>query len=104
MGTALGREVPHRIIELYLADSPERLATLRRALADRDAQTIVTAAHSLKGSSANLGAGALAELCHQLERLSEDTVPADAQARLHSLEAEYAKVEQAMRKLLTEFS
>ncbi len=104
MGESLGREVPYRIIELYLEDSPMRLAALRTALAAGDAPGIVSAAHSLKGSSANLGAAALAELCHQLERLSKDAVPADTEARLGALEAEYGVVEQAMAKLLVEFS
>ncbi len=104
MGTALGNEVPCRIIELYLGDSPMRLATLRQALAAGDARTMTTAAHALKGSSANLGAGDLAELCHRLERLAAEAVPADAEARLSTLEAEYSRVELAMRELLAEFS
>ncbi len=104
MGQALGREVPRRILELYLGDSPARLSALRRALADGDPQALERAAHALKGSSANLGASDLAELCHQLERLSGgDQVPADAAARITALEAEYERVEQAMRALLEEF-
>ncbi len=104
MGQALGNEVPHRILELYLGDSPARLAALRQALAGDDAQGLERAAHALKGSSANLGATDLAELCHQLERLSGgDQVPAGTAARLTALEAEYQRVEQAMRELLTEF-
>lgn len=104
MGKALGRDVPRRILELYLGDSPNRLATLRQGLSAGDAQTIETAAHALKGSSANLGASALAELCHQLEKLSAGTVPAGTEARLAALEAEYGRVEIAMRELLAEFS
>ncbi len=104
MGKALGRSVPRRILELYLGDSPARLMTLRRGFADRDAQAIERAAHALKGSSANLGAAALAEHCHQLEKLSADSIPVDTEARLVALEAEYGNVEQAMRELLIEFS
>lgn len=104
MGKALGRDVPRRILELYLGDSPTRLATLRRGLAAGDAQAIEQAAHALKGSSANLGAGVLAEHCHQLEKQSSHAVPADAEARLVALDAEYGRVEHAMRELLVEFS
>ncbi len=104
MGKVLGSDVPHRILELYLGDSPTHLATLRRGLAEGDAQAIEWAAHALKGSSANLGAGALAELCNQLEKLSRDAVPAGAEARLAALEAEYDRVEQAMQELMAEFS
>lgn len=104
MGRALGRDVPRRILELYLGDSPARLQALRRGLADGDAQAIERAAHALKGSSANLGASNLAEHCHHLEKLSAVSVPAGAKARLAQLEEEYGRVEAAMRELLTEFS
>ncbi len=103
MGRALGWEVPRRILELYLGDSPARLTALRQGLAEGDAQMIELTAHALKGSSANLGASGLAELCHQLEKLSADAVPADAEARLDALEAEYGRVEHAMREVLAEF-
>ena len=103
MGRALGGDVPRRILELYLGDSPARMAGLRQALAAGDRKAMETAAHALKGSSANLGASALAEQCHQLERLCRDAIPADAGAKLDALEAEYARVELAMRGLLTDF-
>lgn len=101
---ALGSNAPRRILELYLGDSPNRLATMRRGLAEADAEVIERAAHALKGSSANLGASDLAEHCHQLEMLAGEAVPVDGAARLDALEAEYARVEQAMRKLMIEFS
>ena len=101
MGRALGNDVPRRILELYLGDSPARLATMRQALADRDSPALERAAHALKGSSANLGAIDLAELCQRLERLSGD--PSGAIAGFGTLEAEYERVEQAMRKVLVEF-
>ena len=104
MGRALGNQIPRRILELYLGDSPTRLTALRRGIAEGDVQAIERAAHALKGSSANLGASGLAEHCHQLEKLSAGAVPAGAEARLVALETEYGRVEQAMRRLLTEFS
>ncbi len=103
MGRALGPEVPRRILELYLGDSPVRLASLRQALADGDSKALERAAHALKGSSANLGATDLAELCHQLERQSGEGVPPGAAARLAALEVEYGRVERAMREVLEEF-
>ncbi len=104
MGNALGNDVPRRILELYLGDSPKRLTTMRRGITEGDAQAIERAAHALKGSSANLGASGLAEHCHQLEKLSAATVPTGAEALLAALETEYGRVEQAMRELLTQFS
>lgn len=104
MAEALGSEVPRRILELYLGDSPDRLEILRRGLAQGDLREVERAAHALRGSSANLGAGTLAELCHRLEKLPADQMPAGGEARLAALEAEYGRVAQAMRELIAEFS
>jgi len=103
LGRGMGQDVPRRIVELYLSDAPARLAELWRAHSAGDARALEAAAHSLKGSSANLGASALAELCHQLEQGSGDALET-AETRLSAVEAEYVKVEAAMRRLLVEFA
>lgn len=53
------------LVETFLADSEERLLQLTVAA---DATQILEAAHSFKGSSSNMGAIRLAELCHDLEQ------------------------------------
>lgn len=103
VGRAMGWEVPRRILELYLGDAPARVAELWRAHSAANARALGEAAHSLRGSSANLGASSLAELCNQLEQDSDAAVAAGAEARLTAVEAEYGKVEAAIRRLLTEF-
>jgi HPt (histidine-containing phosphotransfer) domain-containing protein len=56
-----------RVIRLYLESTPELIERIRAALAANDHEAVRTAAHTLKSSSANLGATALAELCRRLE-------------------------------------
>ncbi len=56
-----------RIINLYLESGPGLVADITRAVAEQDAQRVENAAHSLKSSSANLGAIELAQLCETLE-------------------------------------
>lgn len=102
MGQALGYEVPRRILQLFLGDAATRLSDLRSSLARGDVETFEQAAHSLKGSSANLGALAFAELCHDLEQRGARRELAGAAERLGNLEAEYDKVEAALRRLLVE--
>ncbi|MEM7350270.1 MAG: Hpt domain-containing protein [Acidobacteriota bacterium] len=103
MGRVLGGDVPRRILQVYLGDAPQRLAALRQSLTAGDAAAVEQAAHALKGSSANLGAVTLADLCHEIERQSRDSPTAGTVEQLSAVEAEYARVEQAMRQLLTEF-
>jgi CheY-like chemotaxis protein/HPt (histidine-containing phosphotransfer) domain-containing protein len=62
-----GRELVSPIIDRFLAEAPLRLAELRRTLAARDDHNFVFAAHTFKGSGAQLGARRLAEICRDLE-------------------------------------
>jgi HPt (histidine-containing phosphotransfer) domain-containing protein len=56
------------LIDVFLRDSTSRIAELRLAIADDDGERIAELAHSLAGSSANLGAKELAEHCRTLQR------------------------------------
>ena len=44
------------IVEVYLTDAPQRIAEMRRTHTEGDQENLIRAAHSLKGSSANVGA------------------------------------------------
>ena len=57
----------HKIIGLYLTSSQAQIAQLRQAWEGRNYDAIRGAAHSLKSSSATLGAHRLAALAKQLE-------------------------------------
>lgn len=57
------------LIDTFLADSEQRLRQLTVAV---DATQLLDAAHSFKGSSSNMGAIRLAELCHDLEHRAKE--------------------------------
>jgi CheY-like chemotaxis protein len=59
--------VLHKIIGLYLTSSQAQVTQLRQAWQGRDSDAIQATAHSLKSSSATLGAHRLASLAKQLE-------------------------------------
>lgn len=80
------------LIDLYLEDAPRRIAALREALAAMDESGLKRAAHTLKGSSANLGARRVAELCSQLEVAEGDDSFHEARAILLNLENEFEYV------------
>jgi HPt (histidine-containing phosphotransfer) domain-containing protein len=83
-------------IELYLQDTPAYLERLRAALAATAPAALKDNAHSLKGSSRNLGAERLAALCLQLEASAKESAFGRAGALLAQVEAEF----QAVRPLL----
>lgn len=62
-GAAAARE----IAEVFRRRTPERLATIERALAGGDATAVAREAHSLKSAAAYVGAGSLSRLCATLE-------------------------------------
>jgi HPt (histidine-containing phosphotransfer) domain-containing protein len=55
------------LVDEFLADAPAQLAAMRAAADAGDAERLVRPAHTLKGTSANLGAAELAAVCRTLE-------------------------------------
>lgn len=82
-----------RVIKIYFESSPKILQTLRDAVAGEDAaETIERAAHSLRSSSANLGATKLAALCEGLEEMARENRTEGANAILIEIEKLYPLV------------
>jgi CheY-like chemotaxis protein/HPt (histidine-containing phosphotransfer) domain-containing protein len=86
---------PHlhaRLLSTYLAYSPQVVADLAAAIAAGNAAALKLAAHSLKSSSANVGARRVAELSKVLEAMSSaGSVEAAADVG-RTLEAEFRAV------------
>ncbi len=80
-----------RIIRIYLSDSPKHLQELRDGLAAGDAVRVHRAAHTLKSSSATLGAMALAELGKEMESRGREGRLEDVAELLGRIEEAYAK-------------
>ena len=87
-----GRELLGRMVELYIQDVPERIATIRDGMARGDGRTAARAAHALKSACANVGAAALVELCKRLESQCRDGATAGAGPLAEAIEDEFARV------------
>ena len=82
-----------RLTASYLNYAPAALAELKTALDANDLTTLGRIAHSLKSSSANLGAASLSKLCRDLEtaaRDKNDPAVADLVAKIVSAFADVA--------------
>ena len=90
----------HRVIRIYLEDSLRLLRELReaRALGDRD--RMARSAHSLKSSSANVGAKRLSSLCKDLEALDPQQTLERVEELLCEVEREYQLVQAELRREL----
>ena len=80
------------LISNFLDETPRLQEQMKSAVRQSDATALVEAAHKLKGSSGNLGAGRMQKLCGELQRLGRTQALAQAGARIAQLEAEYRLV------------
>jgi signal transduction histidine kinase/DNA-binding NarL/FixJ family response regulator/HPt (histidine-containing phosphotransfer) domain-containing protein len=80
------------IIDTYFSSSNRLMESLRQAVGTGDTRGVLQAAHSLKSSSANLGALSLAEHCKNLETLGRNDTLAGAAELLAKIESDYAAV------------
>ncbi|KQV79676.1 histidine kinase [Massilia sp. Root351] len=105
-----GGALLQRVLQAFLADTPRHLAALRVALqagadgagdiSEGSAELLRRTAHSLKSSSANVGADALAALCKELEHLASAGLPDGALPLLSGMEREFDAVRQSLRAIL----
>lgn len=87
------------LLEIFLKDSEQRVSQLRQALNSAsvdlqapDLQELSLMAHSFKGSSGNMGALRLAELCEQLEERSRREERLGLDELISKIDTEYGTV------------
>ena len=89
-----------QVIRLYLGSAAELLAQLRAGLQANDKDAVRVAAHTLKSSSANLGATALADMCKQLEHAARVGTLGPHLPSITQVESEYDRVRIALEREL----
>ena len=95
--TTNGRpELLANVIDLYLVESPKLLLKLSQAAKAGDAPEIVRMAHSLKSSSANVGAMALSRYCEQAEKSARRADIEEARLVSAEIAAEHGRVQAAL--------
>jgi len=98
-----GMAILHQLIDIYRQESPSLVQAISRALAQKDINQLAQSAHTLKSSSAALGAIALAEVCQQLEQLgyqNDAEAIADAASLVAFVEEQYLQVDAALLQLV----
>ena len=95
----LGASGVAQIVSMYLADAPRLLAQLERAALDNDLATLRSVAHTLKSSSANMGAMALSDAARTLEHGVRDSSITQPEMHVARIVGEYARVQPALRAL-----
>ena len=89
-------EFVDELIDTYLADASVQLDAMQAAASSGDAAALVGPAHSLKSSSANVGAMALADICRALEAAARTGVVPDAMERVTACGQAFADARSAL--------
>jgi len=90
------------VIDAFLADAPELVATLRRSLEEQGTEELRRAAHTLKSNGATFGAAEFAELCRTLEQRAKDGELDGASELVDRIEQEYRSLVEALSALRSE--
>lgn len=85
------------LIDCYLTEAPKMVASIQNAGAMLDTAAIMRTAHTLKSSSAVVGATRLSKLCRYLEDTAHQSSPNELNAQIDKLVAEYERVSAALR-------
>jgi CheY-like chemotaxis protein len=93
----LGEEIADTV-ELFLADAEMRVQELRRAAASGDFDKLRREAHSLKGSSAAVGAVHLSILCKDISELTKQPELKGLRERLAQLEWELGSLQSSLQQ------
>lgn len=93
-------EFLREIAGIFLEDTPLRIAELEQSLAAGDTLKFTRAAHSIKGSSSNLGAAALRAAAEALEHRARKEGIAGVQPFVDSIKSEFSRAQAELAKLI----
>ncbi|PCK08467.1 MAG: Hpt domain-containing protein [Alteromonadaceae bacterium] len=88
------------LIETYIGDSSERMGRLKEAIKADDDDGVCAEAHGIKGSSRNIGAVVIGDLCEVLETQARQQALVDKEEQFAALEQAFADVCEALSAYL----
>lgn len=94
-----GGEFFRELVDIFLQDTPRRIAEIESTLAAKNAPDLTRAAHSIKGSSSNFGAVALHDVARSMEQAGKEQDYPTVQALLPAMQAEFSRVKAALEQL-----
>ena len=88
------------LVRVYLEDAPQRLRDIESAAETGDAAAQIAPAHTLKSSSANIGAMALSELSRSIEHAARAGIPTGPAELAAGIRPEYERVATELSRFL----
>ena len=97
--STVGADFIGELIDAYWEETPRLITELGQFLTKQDAVAFGRTAHSIKSSSASLGAMQFAALARELEMMGKAGDLTGAEAKLERLAANYVQVQRALKEL-----
>lgn len=95
-----GHQLVHKILQAFLDSAEGYIKQLEQAILDADTDGLRRSAHTLKSSSANIGAESLSSIFKQLEVFGQSGEIAHAKLLRESMQQQYQQVIIEIRKML----
>jgi len=88
------------LVQVYLEDTPNNLQLLEHAARANDIDALIAPSHSLKSTSANLGALLLSEMAKRIEQGARSGDLSDPVLSVSQLQNEFLRVSTQFREML----
>ena len=98
----MGADFVGELVDTYNEETEALIGQLEHALAAQDAATFGRCAHSIKSSSASLGALVFSEQARELELIGKSGDLSSAGPRVEQLAADFALVSRSLEELRDE--
>jgi HPt (histidine-containing phosphotransfer) domain-containing protein len=98
----LGSDFVTELIDIYSLDTEELIEKLRQALVAKDAVSFGRFAHTIKSSSASLGALVFSQQARELEMIGKSSDLSNAGSKLELLAAGFHQVKRSLEELRNE--
>jgi len=97
-----GVEFLTEVVDVFLADAPALITSLRSSLQRQDTEELRRAAHTLKSNGSTLGAVTFAKLCRAVEQHAKDGRLDGVPQLVDQIEQEYRTLQEALASLRSE--
>ncbi|MCR9244506.1 MAG: Hpt domain-containing protein [bacterium] len=92
------------LIQMFLEDGPSKVRSITEGLEEGDFEKVERAAHSLKGTSGNLGAKFLQDSCEAMQLASRNQEMENVRTLTPQIVTNYHDAELALQKLLNSYT
>ncbi len=91
-----GMEMINELLPIYFEDAHNQMHVLQEAVERKDADQLFDAAHSLRGSSINMGMVQMADLCQIVEMMGKSNNLANASRQISAIKQELHQMQRVL--------